>query len=105
MNPVLLAITRAEVMTGFWASLAFPVVTRFFWPWNKSWWGWNIVLLDLSISGTLFPSFLYMTLGVSNLWLQSLQVFFLALVIVNVVWRAVMIFRVQRKEAGRDDRE
>lgn len=102
MSAALLAISHAEVMTGFWVSLAFPLVTRLFWPWNESWWGWNIVLLDLSISGTLFPSWLYLTFGVGNTGLQMVQVIFLGLVIANIVWRGVIIWRTQRRAVIRE---
>ena len=103
MSRVLIDVANAEVMVGFWVSLAFPFVTRFFWPWNKSWWGWNIVVLDLSIAGTLFPSWLFLTFHASDIWLQWIQVFFLGLVVVNVVWRTVMIWRTQRGAGLREE--
>lgn len=101
MRTALLDAADAEVMVAFWVSLAFPFVTRFFWPWNESWWGWNIVMLDLSIAGALFPDWLYLTFHISDVWLQWLQVFFLGLVTVNVVWRTVMIWRTQRNGVTR----
>ncbi len=103
MSAVLLAIAHAEIMAGFWVSLLFPVVTRFFWPWHLSWWGWNTVLLELSIAGTLFPSWLYLTFHVSSIGLLWCQVIFLALVVANVVWRTVMIWRTQRQGSARDE--
>lgn len=103
MNYTLLDISRAEVIAGFWASLMFPFVTRLFWPWNESWWGWNTVLLELSIAGTLFPSWLFLTFHVNNAGLQWCQVTFLGLVVVNVIWRTVMIWRTQRQGAARDE--
>lgn len=103
MSVALIDVANAEIMVGFWVSLAFPFVTRFFWPWNKSWWGWNIVMLDLSIAGTLFPSWLFLTFHVNDAWLQWIQVFFLGLVVVNVVWRAVMIWRTQRRGDLREE--
>jgi hypothetical protein len=90
-------------MACFWVSLAFPFVTRIFWPWNKSWWGWNIVLLDLSIAGTLFPSWFYMTFHVSDIGLLWAEVIFLGLVVVNVVWRTVIIWRTQRRGDLREE--
>lgn len=105
MNQTLLTIAHVEIITGFWVSLLFPFVTRFFWPWNESWWGWNTVLLEVSIAGTLFPSFLYVAFHVNDVLLQWLQVAFLALVTVNVLWRTVMIWRTQNDGAERDREE
>ena len=99
MSADLLTIISWEVNAGFIISLLFPVVTRFFWPWHQSWWGWNTVLLELSIAGTLFPSFLYRDFHLIDTPLEWSQVVFLALVIINVLWRTVMIWRTQRDGA------
>jgi hypothetical protein len=95
----LIAIVHWEIYVGFWTSASFPVVTRFFWPWNQSWWGWNTVLLELSIAGTLFPDWLYLQFGINSSALPWAQAAFLGLVIANVLWRTVMIWRTQRDGA------
>lgn len=94
-------IVRWEVNACFLVSMLFPVVTWFFWPWHESSWGWNIVLLEIGIAGTLFPSWLLVDFHVTDLPLEWVQVVFLALVPVNVIWRTVIIWRVQRKGAVR----
>lgn len=99
----LVKIIEWEINVGFSSSLLFPLVTRFFWPWHLSAWGWNTVLLELSIAGTLFPSFLHIDFGIIDLPLEWSQVVFLALVIVNVLWRTVIIWRTQREGAARDE--
>lgn len=104
-NYSLITSVHWEINIAFAASLLFPVVTRFFWPWNESSWGWNIVTLDLSIAGTLLPSFLKLDFGILDLPLEWSQVVFLGLVTVNIIWRTVMIWTVQRKGGGRDEEQ
>jgi hypothetical protein len=103
MNHALLDIAHVEINIAFWASLMFPVVTRFFWPWHQSWWGWNTVLLELSIAGTLFPSWLFLMFHVTNSGLEWSQIVFLGLVTLNILWRTVMIWRTQREGRARDE--
>jgi len=103
-NPLLMAV-HWEVNGGFLVSLLFPLVTRIFWPWHLSWWGWNTVLLELSIAGTLFPSCLHIDFSITSSPLEWTQVAFLGLVIVNVLWRTVMIWRTQREGSARDEEE
>jgi len=89
-------ITEWEVNACFIVSVLFPVVTRLYWPWHESSWGWNIVMLEIGIAGAIFPSWLFIDFRVSSQTLELLQVIALALVFFNVVWRAVMIWRSQR---------
>lgn len=96
---VLFYIVRLEINIGFGVSTVFPVITRFFWPWHRSWWGWNTILLELSIAGCLLPSFLYLDFGISGNALEWSTVVFLGLVITNVVWRTVIIWNTQRAGA------
>jgi len=105
MNQALLAAAHWEINVGFAVSVLFPVVTRFFWPWNESEWGWNIVSLDLSIAGTLLASVLKIDFGIVNNPLVATQVAFLALVIANLTWRTVIIWQTQREGAARSRRE
>lgn len=103
---LLTLIDHVEINVGFWVSLLFPVVTRFYWPWNRSWWGWNTILLELSIAGVLFPGWLYLTFDWGSVYVLAwMELGFFALVILNVIWRAVMIWRTQRDGAARDAEE
>lgn len=97
MNYSLLTIVHWEINVVFLTSLLFPVVTRFYWPWNESSWGWNIISLELSIAGCLLPSFLYIDFRIDDWLLRWSQVIFLAMVGVIVLWRAVIIWQTQRK--------
>lgn len=102
MNEVLLTTVEWEVQVGFVVSVLFPVITRVYWPWNQSWWGWNTVLLELSLAGFLFPSWMEINFRFDNIWLQWMEVASLGAVTVNVMWRAVMIWRTQRSGAEAD---
>lgn len=88
----------------FFTSLLFPAVTAFFWRWWASWWGRNIISLELGIAVTLLPAVLYRDFGVDSLVLRWVQVTALATVPLIVAWRAVMIWRTQRAGALHDRR-
>lgn len=83
----------------FFTSLAFPLATAVFWPWWASWWGRNIVSLELGIAVTLLPAVLFRDFGVDSLVLRWVQAAALATVPLIVVWRAVMIWQTQRAGA------
>lgn len=102
MSLSLLLIDHVEVNAGFLVSVLFPVVTRFFWPWDQSRWGWNTILLELSIAGCLFPSLLRIDFGVASAVLKWVTAVFFGFVIANVVWRTVMVWNTQREGAARD---
>lgn len=105
MNDALLQTVEWEVQVGFVVSILFPVITRFYWPWNQSWWGWNTILLELSIAGVLFPSWMELNFRFDDVWLQWMEAASLGAVIVNVLWRVVMIWYTQRRGVLRDQPE
>ena len=95
----LLNVTNVLVSVTFWVSFAFPAVTALFWPWWKSWWGRNIVALELCIAVTLLPSVALRYFGLQHealqlLWVQTIALGFVPCV---VLWRVVMIWYGQRK--------
>jgi len=99
-------VVKWLVNITFWTSLAFPVVTRPFWPWTRSQWGRNIVALELAIAFTLIGSIMNIDLGWRRYplvfaWITTVS---LACVPVIVIWRAVMIWRTQRDGALHDRR-
>lgn len=84
----------------FWVSGAFPVVVSVIWPWWQSWWGRNIVSLDVAIALALLPSTLYHQFGVMPStylfgWITVGALFGAGIV---VAWRTVLIFRTQLAE-------
>lgn len=108
---VLADVHQIAVQAGFWVALAFPVVTGAYWPWHRSWWGRNLVALDMVIMLALLGSTLHYEFGLDYghapghvlLWVTAVS---LCLVPAVLIWRMVMIWLVQRTVTGRDqDRE
>jgi hypothetical protein len=99
MSSTLATVTRWEVSVTFWVSFAFPFIAALIWPWWKSWWGRNIVALEICIAVTLLPSiaFQYFNLKADVNTLQWIQVVALATVPVVVLWRVAMIWYDQRR--------
>jgi hypothetical protein len=60
-------------------------------------------MLEVGIAGAIFPSWLFIDFRVSSQTLELIQVIALALVFVNVVWRAAMIYKSQRDGALNDE--
>lgn len=89
---------------AFFTGLLFPVVTRAYWPWERSWWGRNIVALELCISLTLLGSVLRIDLGINSfsLLLGWTGMAGLSSVVVVVIWRSIMIYHDQRQGAIRE---
>lgn len=89
----------------FWTSATFPFIVSFIWPWWKSWWGRNIVSLEVVITAALLPSVLYREFGVNPDtyifgWLTVAALFAGGVI---VAWRIVLIFRSQLEEYRRDE--
>lgn len=88
----------------FMASVLFPPVTALFWPWWKSPWGWNIITLEMGISVALVFAWLHYAFGITitrsyaATWAQIAAIAFVGCVI---IWRAILIWRTQRK-GGQD---
>jgi hypothetical protein len=87
---------------AFWAIIAVFIVTSLIWPWWKSFWGVNIVSLELAIDLALVPSVLSLDFGFSRLtswpgaWVQIGAVFLAACI---VVWRGFLIIHDQLRGA------
>lgn len=81
----------------FAVSALFPAVTAAYWRWWDSWWGRNIVGLEVCIAATLLPAVLFRDFHVDVIGLRWVQVVSLAAVAVFIIWRAVMIWRTQRQ--------
>lgn len=101
-DPALTEISHWLINIGFGLAVAFPVLIRFYWPWNESAWGWNTVSFDLCIGFTLFPSVLHLDFGVLDVPLEWASVVGLMLVCLNIVWRTVLIIGTQAAGARRD---
>lgn len=86
---------------AFWTSLAFPVAVSFFWPWKDSWWGRNIVILELLIAFALVPAMLRVDFGLTHFdpvllgWITIMSV---GLIPVVVIHRTYLIWRAQSRD-------
>lgn len=106
MTQLQLLTDLANIGAGllFWVCFAFPFVIAMVWPWWQSWWGRNIVSLEIALAMALLPSVLHRELELSAStylfgWIIVGALFAAAAI---VIWRGVMIFRVQRREKNGD---
>ena len=92
---------RDVVGVTFWVCVAFPLVVSFVWPWWKSEWGWNIILLEAAIALTLLRGVLISEFGFAfgSLPLLWVAVLSLTLVPIVVVWRGFLIIRTQLSDS------
>lgn len=102
-NHILLSVDHVLINIAFVASVVFTPMTSAYWPWWKSWWGRNIVMLETCIAGDLLASWLFIDFGIASFILQWVTAVFLALTVSIIVWRAIMIWVEQRKGADDDD--
>lgn len=80
----------------FFASALFPAVTSFYWPWWRTEWGWNLVVLDLALAVAVFPTLLALDFGIRAQVFYWAQVTGLSVVALVIPWRTFMIWRAQR---------
>lgn len=90
----------------FWTGLLAPAVTALFWRWWKSVWGWNIVSLELCLSGLLLePSVEQMSgfrISPFSLFWLWLDVFLITAAAGIMVWRTIVVYGVQVRGAEDD---
>jgi hypothetical protein len=105
---LLLHQLQLGTVIAFYASAFFPGVVAPYWPWWKEFFGWNVVLFDWSFSIVAFPSWLNFTFGVSIRnsapW-ATVELFGVWCVILNIVVRAVIIYKFQKKALDRRKQE
>lgn len=82
-----------------WGGLAYPAILRLFWPWHQHWWGRNFVATEVCTALALLGAVVYHDwrplahLLFGFYWLQNLS--FTAIPII-LIWRGVIMFRIQR---------
>lgn len=97
---LLKAVEVVALQAAFWASAIFPMAMSLFWPWWQSWWGRNIIALEVAIALVLLPDIMVLEFGMMPgstpghvlLWVATIS---LCLVTVIIVWRGVLIWRAQ----------
>jgi hypothetical protein len=79
---------------AFWSSFTFLTLISIVWPWWKSAWGVNIILLEFAISLALLPSIASHDFGFHTatssgaLWLDVAALWLVGII---VIWRGGMI--------------
>lgn len=86
-----------SVNLAFWGALAFPVVMAFVWPWWRDWYGQTTVMFDMCLAGAALGLVLSYDLGVKLMTAYWIDAFSLALSFAIMIWRGVMIYRIQRR--------
>lgn len=86
------------VNVAFVVTVVFPMGIRPFWKWTESDWGWNTIVFDIVVALALLPAWLHHVLhidptSVGFLWVQAGSIWSIP---VLVLWRAWIIFQVQR---------
>ncbi len=97
---LLLDMLRWGTAVLFYVTLLFPIVVSFYWPWWKEWLGRNLVSFDFGFLVLAFPAWMNITFGFivrNNVYTGWTQVAGLYLVIINVIWRAVLIYKIQKR--------
>lgn len=97
-------VGKWAIVATFYVTALFPVVTAVFWRWWESWWGRNIVALELAMAVTLLGAWLRYTFGLSaasSLTMRWVDTLALCTVPVIVSWRGAMIIGQQRSAAHR----
>jgi hypothetical protein len=104
MTSHLLGLIIGGMNAAFWSSAAFLLVISIVWPFWKSFWGINIVMLELAIALALLPGILMHDFGLhvlSNSAVGWIEVVALWLVGIIVIWRGGLIITEQVKATRR----
>jgi hypothetical protein len=99
-------IINDGVFVAFIVCLIFPVIGApriGFWPWYRSDWGWNIVLLEEAITLALLPIWAHRFMKFDApplvwLWIDAVSIW---LIPVIVIWRVYIIWRTQRYQRNK----
>jgi hypothetical protein len=94
----LITLARWGVNAAFWPAVAFMAFAWTVWPFWKSQWGLNIILLELAIALALISSVLSVDFGLhiaDNVVLAWVEIVSLFLVGAIITWRGFLIMSSQ----------
>jgi len=101
-------VASVGVQVIFYVNIAFIAGVSLFWPWWRDQLGWSIIAKTAALSVVLLPAMLFIWFGpnafTSARWLSWFATWALFLVPAALVWRFVVIFRIQRKGASHHPR-
>lgn len=97
----MLVASRIAVEGIFYSALGFVLAVSFYWPWWKTQLGWSIAAKSLALALAVTPAMLTIWFGpvvyADAPWLQAVAIGALMAVPPILVWRAVVIWRYQRR--------
>lgn len=103
MTPAyLITLAKWGMNLAFWSAAGFVVLIGCVWPWWRSFWGMNIVTLEVAIMLALLGSIISVDFNSNvsdNLWFAWLTVSALWLVGVIIVWRGLLVVTEQIRGA------
>jgi hypothetical protein len=94
----LIALAKWGMNLAFWSAVLFVLLSGWVWPWWKSFWGMNILLLEVAIALALLGSVITTDFGVhliSNLMLAWTTTTSLWLVGIIIIWRGFLVISSQ----------
>lgn len=100
----IIALANWGVNISFWSAAVFILCVGIIWPFWKSFWGMNIVLLELAIALALLPAILARDFGLHvfssavALWIQVVALWLVGIII---IWRGGLIITEQIKAVRR----
>ena len=90
--------TQIGIEAIFYASLLFVAAVSCFWAWWKSQLGWTITAKSLALAVATLPAmFYYWFHGQDPPWLRDVSTAALWAVPLILIWRAIVLWRVQRQ--------
>ena len=98
------SVATLAIQVIFYTSIAFIIGVSFIWPWWQDQLGWSIITKTAALAIVLLQPMLIIWLGpnefTSARWLSWFSVWVLFLVPAALIWRFIVIYRIQRKGAA-----
>jgi hypothetical protein len=98
-------LTEIAIQAVFYSSLGFVIVLSTFWAWWRSQLGWTIAAKSLALAGAVFPAMFIYWFGINGFTespvMRWLSVCVLLTIPPILVWRLIVLYRVQRSTVTR----
>lgn len=104
-SPYLIELAKLGVNVAFWPAFLFTPLISFVWPWWKSFWGINIVTLEIAIMLALINAVLSTDFGLhvtNSVALAWVEIAALYLVGAIVTWRGFLVIIEQVRGVRRE---
>jgi hypothetical protein len=91
---------RIAIEAIFYTSILFTAAVSMFWPWWRSQLGWSIIAKSFALAVAVLPAMIAYWFGTAvyarNPWLGWLSIAAMATIPLILVWRAAVLWHVQR---------